>query len=256
MPGPIDSLLAPYRGVLRGRPEPAYDQDPVEGLQALLMRLAMGGGGFPSATPFTGGFGGYGGGVGSPAFGSNPPYTGPTTFTPVKGAHYPVVDPTPEMLPNPHEVAPEIQRAWLELQARWPSTTNMGTHVVRNIAGTNTLSQHSFGDAADIGGPAGQLEDQASWLARKADELGLTEIIFRNSIWTDDEGWHPYGGIPHVSHVHITGPQTYGDTSPYFPTVKYNPRPDSRGPIPTSTKGGVKKVRVSPYKSRSAGHRL
>lgn len=260
----IDPLLAPYRAALEGRSAP--EDDPIDSLQQMLLRLALGSGG-------------GGSGLGSLIWNGTPPnfvnpiwdgtpptfqplgvstYTGPTSFTPVRSGHYPIVDPTPELLPNPHEVAPEIQRTWDELQARWPSTTNMGTHVVRNIAGTNTLSQHSFGDAIDIGGSPGQLEDEANWLRRKADELGLTELIYQTSIWTPSEGWHPYSGIPHTNHIHITGPQTYGDTSPYFPTVKWSPRTNPaqqpNAPVPVSSV--PRKVKISAYKARAGGHRV
>lgn len=232
------------------------------GLQQMLMQLILGGGAGGS-TPFTGGFGGYGGGLESPAFGSNAPYTGRTSFQPLPGGRFPVQDRTPAPIANVHEVAPEVQRALLELRARWPGdTTDMGTHVVKYIRGnpSNGLSYHSYGDAADIGGPGQQLEQQASWLARKAerDKLDLSEIIFRDAIWTDDEGWHPYTYGGHDTHIHITGPQgVYSDTSPWFPKVRYrlkppNPVRDSGGPIPVDQHSGgpVKSVKVSPYKRR------
>lgn len=189
------------------------------------------------------GVGGLGGLPTSP--GGPTPYSGPTSFQPIRTGRIQIVDRTPEGLPSPRDAAPEIQRAWFELQARWPNTTNMGSYVVRNIAGTDTLSQHSFGDALDIGGDDQQLTEQASWLANHAGELGITEVIFKDAIWTTSEGWHPYTRGGHETHVHITGPQTYTDTTPDFPVVRWDrPTPGTRST--RSTTGAERQLRRAP----------
>ena len=146
-------------------------------------------------------------------------YSGPTSFKPLASGKFPVVDKTPASVPSPSEVSPEIQRTASEAWARWPGLTNLGTHVVRNIAGTNTPSQHSYGNAIDFGGSPKQLSQLATWAADNARKLNISQVIYRDSIWTSSGGWHPYTSGGHETHVHITGPMRYSSTAPNFPTV-------------------------------------
>ena len=175
--------------------------------------------------------GGSYGGVPTDTGGSDT-YTGRTNFQPLAPGRYPVQDKTPTPLPDPTQSSPEIQRAADEIWSRWPTATNMGSHVVRNIAGTNTPSQHSYGNAIDIGGSQQELDQIATWAARHAQQLGISQVIYQTSIWTPGEGWHPYSGVPHTNHVHLTGPEVYSDTSPSYPVVNWQPRPPQQ---PTST---------------------
>lgn len=233
-PSPLEGLL---RTGLSGQPLTLPD---VTGIGGGLGRLL--GQGAPQAG-FGGGFGlppapgggfSFGDGTGGPT-----PYSGPTSFQPVRTGHMPIIDRQPEPIPSGREVAPEIQRVYYELWSRWPESSNLGTHVVKYIRGdpANGLSEHSFGDAIDIGGPDEQLTEQASWLANHAGKLGVTEVIFKDAIWTDDEGWHPYTSGGHDTHIHVTGPQTYGDTSPSFPLIDWNPPRPSRPSRPTGPTG-------------------
>jgi len=155
-------------------------------------------------------------------------YSGGTSFDPLKGGRYPIQDPTPAPLPNPGVATPEIQRAYDEIWSRWPGVSNLGTHVVKNISGTSTPSQHSYGNAIDIGGTDGQLTEIASWAARRAAALGLSQVIFKDRIWTTEQGWHSYTAGGHETHVHLTGPQVYGDTTPSYPVIDWKPKPKTR----------------------------
>jgi hypothetical protein len=232
------------------------------GIGGGLGRLLQAPGGELATGP-TGTFGGFDFPTGPTSPSGPTPYSGPSSFQPVRTGRVPIEDPHPERIPSPSLVAPEIQRVYYELWSRWPDTSHMGTYNVRNIAGTDTLSEHSFGDAIDIGGPPEQLAEQASWVANHARPLGVTQVIYKDRIWTDTEGWHPYTAGGHDTHVHITGPQTYSDTSPSFPTIRWN-RPGPRGldalgaqheasrPTPTSSGRQGRQVRRRPtaYRSR------
>jgi hypothetical protein len=222
---PLQDLLATG---MSGQPVSFGD---LTGIGGGLGRLLQAPGGQLPGLPGSPGVGGFAGGGYPTSPGGPTPYSGPSSFQPVRTGRVPIEDPHPERLPSASEVAPEIQRVYYELFSRWPNTTNMGTHVVRNIAGTDTLSEHSFGDAIDIGGPDEQLTEQASWLASHAAPLGITQVIFKDRIWTDTEGWHPYTAGGHDTHVHVTGPQTYSDTSPNFPTIRWNRGPRTAAPL-------------------------
>jgi hypothetical protein len=102
-----------------------------------------------------------------------------------------------------------------------PCVAVVGGYAYRNIAGTNTLSNHALGKAADIMVPdyrsAGAIamgDEMAAYFVANADALGLTEVIWRDRIWTvsrRSEGWRPYrhsggGGdtLQHRDHVHVS----------------------------------------------------
>jgi len=235
-PSPLDNLLRPYQNAILGRPAGGlggFAQQPLAPIG-------------PTGVP----------GIPSiPSIPSGPtPYAGPTSFTPIRTGHVPIEDRRPPELPSATEVAPPIQRVYNEVWARWPSSSNLGTHVVKYIRNDpdNGLSEHSFGDAIDIGGPPDQLEEQASWLANHAAELNITEVIFRDRIWTDDAGWHPYTSGGHDTHVHVTGPQTYSDTTPSFPEIDWQAPRRQR---PTSTDQGTTRTTSTPTRTRTRHRR-
>jgi hypothetical protein len=162
---------------------------------------------------------------GAPGFPTTPgvPYSGPTSFTPLPAGRYPIINKNPNPGYDPAQVTPEIQHAALELWARFPGLSNMGTHVIKNVAGTSTPSEHSYGNAIDIGGTGKTLAEVASWAVAHAAKLGLSQVIYQTSIWTSESGWHPYTGVPHTTHVHLSGPLTYSNTNPNYPTVNFTP---------------------------------
>jgi hypothetical protein len=180
---------------------------------------------------------------GSPSYPGGPstPYSGPTSFTPLPAGRYPVLDKTPNPGYDPSQVTPEIQHAALELWARFPGLSNMGTHVIKNVAGTSTPSEHSYGNAIDIGGTGKTLAEVASWAVAHAAKLGLSQVIYQTSIWTSESGWHPYTGVPHTTHVHLSGPLTYNNTNPSYPTVNFNP-PKTPPKTPPRTQPKLQRV--------------
>lgn len=97
----------------------------------------------------------------------------------------------------------KADRYWSFAKAKFPFCSFLGSYVCKDIAGTNTLSQHSYGNAVDIGaGSMAALGDIANWAYSERDELDIETIIVGAKIWTRAEGWHSYGGEYHY-HVHV-----------------------------------------------------
>ena len=93
--------------------------------------------------------------------------------------------------------------AWSSVKAQFPSIWFLGAYVCKNILGTSTHSQHSYGDAVDIGASAQfVLEEIANWCVARADELQLEHVIVGAMVWTRGVGWHAYTGEYHA-HVHL-----------------------------------------------------
>jgi hypothetical protein len=88
---------------------------------------------------------------------------------------------------------------------KWKS---IGIWSKRNIAGTNTPSQHSMGNAIDWHGKKGTgdpvMQKLANWLVKNADIIQAQNIIYNRKIWNPSQGWHAYSGVsPHTDHVHV-----------------------------------------------------
>ena len=96
--------------------------------------------------------------------------------------------------------------------------TNIGGYAYRMIAGTNTLSDHATGHAADVmianyKSPAGiaQGNSVASWILQHAADYKLRYLIWRDQI-NSGSGWRPYGHpgggrsdtLQHRDHVHAS----------------------------------------------------
>lgn len=114
---------------------------------------------------------------------------------------------------------------------RYSYIRDMGTYVCRDVAGTNTISQHACGRAGDLGiptlsggapnlslgNPVVQLLDQF------AGELGIAELIYNRVIYDDGSpDGRLYGGVhPHYDHVHYTLNQSSasGLTYPFIVSV-------------------------------------
>jgi len=84
----------------------------------------------------------------------------------------------------------------------------IGIWSKRNIAGTNTPSQHSMGNAIDWHGKKGigdpVMQKLANWLVKNADIIQAQNIIYNRKIWNPSQGWHAYSGVsPHTDHVHV-----------------------------------------------------
>jgi hypothetical protein len=80
----------------------------------------------------------------------------------------------------------------------------------RNIAGTDTLSDHALGLAIDAMLPVGAKrvpmgEEISGYYVSNAQQKRVKYVIWNRRIWTSGQGWHPYRGVnPHTNHVHIS----------------------------------------------------
>ena len=84
----------------------------------------------------------------------------------------------------------------------------IGIMSKRNIAGTNTPSQHSIGNAIDWHGKKGPgdpvMQKLADYLVSNASKYNFVNVIYNKKIWNSPKGWHVYNGKnPHTDHVHV-----------------------------------------------------
>lgn len=102
-------------------------------------------------------------------------------------------------------VRPHVAAAAAELGGRFNIGTVYG-YSLRNVAGTNTLSDHARGLALDFMTRAG--DGLAAYARANAGRLGVTYVIWDRRIWSAAraaEGWRPYAGVsPHTDHVHVS----------------------------------------------------
>jgi len=90
---------------------------------------------------------------------------------------------------------------WSDVKAKFPDITFLGAYVCKTIAGTSNMSQHSYGNAVDVGAKTmTELENIADWAV--ATEPNLEHVIVNRRIWTRGSGWSSYGGETHY-HVHV-----------------------------------------------------
>lgn len=96
----------------------------------------------------------------------------------------------------------QIDLIWSLVKDEFPFVYFLGAYVCKSIFGTGTSSQHSYGNAIDIGANPDRLQEIAEWLVARASELKLDHVIYKNRIWTKGVGWHAYTGEYHATHVH------------------------------------------------------
>lgn len=78
-----------------------------------------------------------------------------------------------------------------------------GAYVCKQIAGTGTLSQHSYGNAVDVFFDSLTHQDKvADAVVSNRSLLSPYHVISQRRIWTTGEGWRSYGGDFH-SHLHV-----------------------------------------------------
>lgn len=115
----------------------------------------------------------------------------------------------PEAPPGIHTKA--AARIWRATILRFPDIGSLGVYVCKPD------SQHRYGNADDWAAPPtantsdkviGYLDTVAHWQVNQAirGTLPITQLIWRFRIWTPEQGWHPYTGIPHYAHIHDSGP--------------------------------------------------
>lgn len=113
---------------------------------------------------------------------------------------------------------PHVEAAKKEIAATF-DVSDIGGYSYRNIAGTDTLSDHALGLALDvmIHGDNALGEKVAAWAQANASRLGITYIIYNRRIWSvqrSKEGWRAYGGAnPHTDHVHLSFSAKGGDST-------------------------------------------
>lgn len=97
----------------------------------------------------------------------------------------------------------KIDVVWSYARSKYPNISYLGGYVCKDIIGSGgTPSQHSYGNAVDIGaGTMAQLYEIAEDLVRNASKLDLDHVIVDDRIWTLGQGWHQYTGERHY-HVH------------------------------------------------------
>lgn len=94
--------------------------------------------------------------------------------------------------------------------------TDMGGYNYRYIAGTKTLSDHSFGKAFDVGGSFNTMQGIANMLAGALGK-SVKYLIFNHQINTGG-GWRQYfGQNPHTDHVHVSTYLSGGPVPGYGP---------------------------------------
>lgn len=78
-----------------------------------------------------------------------------------------------------------------------------GAYVCKNVSGSNTLSQHSYGNAIDIFFDTLAQQDRvARATVENAKQLNVYHAISLQSIWTKGVGWTGYRGDTHY-HIHV-----------------------------------------------------
>lgn len=111
----------------------------------------------------------------------------------------------------------------------WASQTGLPFqgYNQRNIAGSTTPSQHSYGNAADV-------FPKGAWTLEKiaqhwAGKPGVSRVIVKDMVWDKARGWHKGKNIQyHGDHVHIEGETGEGSPKPPKPS----PRPTADTPKP------------------------
>ena len=104
-------------------------------------------------------------------------------------------------------------------QRSWPSRHGLisfaGVFNCRHIAGSNSWSQHAFGNAIDEFADESNLEAIAHNAVLQATEKTFANrgvkqpvhyVIWKDGaggIWSPDRGWHSYDGFHPPTHVHV-----------------------------------------------------
>jgi hypothetical protein len=108
--------------------------------------------------------------------------------------------------------------------ARWDAATkaffpvtSSGITSIRNIAGTDTLSQHAYGNAVDTFASYDTLTDIFYFGIANAAAFSIRLLIWQTTQWTSYGGFSGYPGVPHTGHVHADFHPQYGGVPPGYP---------------------------------------
>ena len=151
------------------------------------------------------------GGAVHPIAPQSSPVTGQTGM--IAGLSFTAQD---SLQPNVAAARQFIKQTWTEAQKN-----SIGGFQKRNIAGTGTPSDHSFGLALDVGNGSGNNRPNAeqlaygtsvaSWFCSNPQAFGVKYVIWNNQMNTG-KGWKVYHGgtyannmsLGHFNHVHIS----------------------------------------------------
>lgn len=135
-----------------------------------------------------------------------------TTYSINVGLHfYTLVADVPAFPYTPPEVKTDaLERLWQELWLVFPKVRNMGVYNPRYVKGTTCWSEHAwagawdFGWSYDLGEDAGKtyVGIAASYLHVNAERFGLRQVVWQDKQFYGSGPWVPYGGVPHVAHIH------------------------------------------------------
>ena len=100
-------------------------------------------------------------------------------------------------------ITPACRTFRSEVFDRYPLVTDLGYYNRRKIAGTQTWSQHAWGNAQDLGGDIQRLDLVAIWLDANRSRLKIRTLLWRVA--------------NHYDHIHIA----------------FNPKQTGRPPYPS-----------------------
>lgn len=97
----------------------------------------------------------------------------------------------------------KADKAWSAAKAVFGNVGFLGAYVCKTIAGSGQMSQHSYGNALDIGAPTmDDLYRIWDYFVLHHDDYDIDHAIVDRKIWTAGQGTHAYTGERHY-HVHI-----------------------------------------------------
>jgi TP901 family phage tail tape measure protein len=157
-----------------------------------------------------------------------------TAYAAGMGRGYPAGGPgAPGKIETPYGLITKSLWAFVQqIKNLFPNTSMGGFNYVKYIAGTNIFSQHSYGNAVDLGMSNSEKIRSAiwNWALKNVAPLHMGHLIYKTSIWSDENPTiHAYTGVPHTTHVHADFMPQYGGTPPGYPigmhgggVVKFN----------------------------------
>lgn len=107
---------------------------------------------------------------------------------------------------------------------------NWGTISVRKIFGSNTWSQHAYGNAIDVSMPGWpkSLSPVWTWVLNNLAPLRVAHAIFDKQSWSYNRPYvHPYDyqgedpTLAHMNHVHVDFLPPWAGTPPGYPLAQY-----------------------------------
>ncbi len=120
------------------------------------------------------------------------------------------IPPAQKCIPKPGVPKAIALTVFHDVSSRFPFVFNLGISVVKKIKGTDTWSQHSFGNAVDIGVRSLKQGDAVyGWLKARQGRYKIAHLLWR---------------IPdHYNHVHVDFYPQYGGCPPGKPLTGRGP---------------------------------